>query len=92
MTTMQKLVWRIYAGLLGAATTIVAQKAMRAAWKFATQEEPPKPGDADSGPLEAAIWVLASTLGVSAAQYTASRATSERFAEAADAAAAGRPA
>ena len=43
MNVSQKLLWNIYAGAVGALSAVVAQKAVRGAWKVATGDEPPDP-------------------------------------------------
>ena len=45
MNTSQKLLWNLYAGAVGALTTVVAAKAVNAAWQLATGNEPPEPND-----------------------------------------------
>ena len=45
MNVSQKLLWNIYAGAVGALSAVVAQKAVRGAWKVATGDEPPDPND-----------------------------------------------
>ncbi|GAB3710495.1 DUF4235 domain-containing protein [Mariniluteicoccus flavus] len=79
MGPTQGLVWKIYTGVLGAVTTIAAQKAVTQAWKLATGEEPPEPGDPDT-PLHMAVtWALASAIGVGVVQLMTNRFTMRRF-------------
>lgn len=79
MGPTQGLVWKIYTGVLGAVTTIAAQKAVSKAWKLSTGSEPPEPGDPDT-PLHLAMtWALASALGVGVVQLLTNRYTARRF-------------
>ncbi|GAB3622984.1 hypothetical protein GCM10027418_10660 [Mariniluteicoccus endophyticus] len=79
MGPTQGLVWKIYTGVLGAVTTIAAQKIVTKGWELATGEEPPEPGDPDT-PLTAALsWALASAIGVGVVQLMTNRFTARRF-------------
>lgn len=70
---MNSLVWKIYAALVGTATTIAAQKILSKGWEIVTGEEPPEPGDPDT-PLHLAVtWSLASAVGVGTAQLLTNR-------------------
>ena len=50
MALEEKLVWKIYAGAVGALTTLIAQKLVTKAWEKATGEVPPDPNDPDTPP------------------------------------------
>ncbi|MDO5498716.1 MAG: DUF4235 domain-containing protein [Propionibacteriaceae bacterium] len=76
---MNSMVWKIYATLIGAATTIAAQKVISKAWEIVTGEEPPEPGDPDT-PLHLAItWSAASAIGVGTAQLLTNRGVLKRM-------------
>lgn len=78
MGPTQSLVWKIYTGVLGAVTTIAAQKVVTQGWKLATGEEPPEPGDPET-PLHLAVtWALASAVGVGVVQLLTNRYTARR--------------
>lgn len=82
MQLTQKMIWKIYAGVLGAATTIVAQKLVTKAWEASTGETPPDPNDPDTPMAQALIWALASGFGVGVAQLTMNRYVSRHWAKA----------
>ena len=47
--TPEKILWKVYAGALGAVTTIVSQKIVEGAWKYVTgDEETPQPDDPEA--------------------------------------------
>lgn len=81
MGASSSLVWKLYAGVLGAVTTIAAQKLVSAGWKFTTGEEPPSPTDPDTPFSVAASWAIASAVGVGVVQLVTSRYTARRFAD-----------
>ena len=56
MGPTQKLLWKLYVGVIGAVTTVVAQRLVKAAWKLVTGNEPPSPTDPETPVLEAASW------------------------------------
>jgi len=75
----QKLLWKVYMGVIGAVTTIAAQKLVTAAWKAATGDEPPTPTDPET-PIGVAItWALASGIGIGVTQLLTTRFVSRRF-------------
>ena len=78
-TTSQNIGFKIYAGLLGTVTTIVTQKLMQAAWKAATGDNPPDPNDPEVPATHAAIWALASGLGLGVSQVALNRFVGRRF-------------
>lgn len=75
----QNIAFRVYAGVLGAVTTIATQKLVKAAWKVATGDNPPDPNDPDVPATEAAIWALASGLGLGVSQVVLNRFMGRRF-------------
>ena len=64
MSASQKLFWKLYAGAIGAVTTIAAQRLLKAGWKFVTGKEPPSITDPDTPVLQAMTWALASAIGI----------------------------
>lgn len=79
MPTSEKLIWRLYSGLLGAATTMIAQRALVQGWRLATGEEPPNPNDPDVPYGEAVTWAIATGVGVGVAQLSMNRYMSRRW-------------
>ena len=73
MGPSQKLLWRIYAGTLGVATTFAAQKLVALGWRMITGKEPPTPTDPDTPMVEAVSWVLASAVGVGVTELVTQR-------------------
>lgn len=76
MGLMKKLLSKLYAGVLGAVTTIALQRLMKAAWKFVTGKEPPSPTDPDTSVVTTVSWAMASAVGVAVAQVFTRRLTS----------------
>lgn len=64
MAVAQKLFWKLYAGAIGAVSTIVAHRLLKAGWKLVTGNEPPSITDPDTPVLEAMTWALASAVGI----------------------------
>lgn len=79
MRISQRLVWMIYAGVVGAVATIVSQKAVRGAWRVATGDEPPDPNDPATPLNEALIWSLAGGIGIGISQMMINRFTAARW-------------
>lgn len=79
MHTSEKLIWRLYSGVLGAATTMIAQRALVKLWEVATGEEPPNPNDPDVPYGEAVTWAIATGVGVGVAQLSMNRYMSRRW-------------
>lgn len=75
----EKLLWKIYAGVLGTATTLVAQKAATALWKASTGDTPPDPNDPDTPLIQAVIWAVASGVGVGVTQLAMNRFMQRRW-------------
>jgi hypothetical protein len=73
MGPSQKLLWRIYAGALGAATTFAAQKLLAVGWRIITGNEPPTPSDPDTPTVQAYSWVVASAIGVGVTELVTQR-------------------
>lgn len=81
MGPSEKIVWKIYAGVVGAVTTIVAQKLVTKAWEIATGDEPPSPTDPDTPVFTALTWALASGVGVGVTQLLVKRVLAKRWSQ-----------
>lgn len=79
MGASQKLLWKIYIGVIGAVTTLVAQKLVTTGWKAVTGDEPPSPTDPDTPLVIAASWALASGLGIGITQLLTQRMAARRW-------------
>lgn len=79
MGVSEKLVWQVYASVLGAATTIVAQKAVTKLWEATTGDTPPDPNDPETPLLMALSWAISSGVGVGVAQLTMNRFMQRRW-------------
>lgn len=79
MTIEEKVLYKVYFGVITAVTTIAAHKVAEAAWKLATGEEPPEPTDPDVPATQAFLWAMASGVGVGAAQVLTSRMVQRRW-------------
>ena len=73
MGPTQKLLWKLYVGVIGAVTTIAAQRSLKAGWKLVTGKEPPAPTDPDTPVLTAVSWAMASAVGVAVTQLLTQR-------------------
>lgn len=90
MAATEKLMWKLYAGALGAVTTIVAQKLVTKVWEASTGDTPPDPNDPET-PLTSAIsWALASGISVGISQLLMNRFMHNRWARNFDHAGPGR--
>jgi len=74
-----KFVYKIYAGVVGLVVTMVTQKALKAGWKVVTGAEPPQPADPKTPAGAAAVWALASGLGLGATQLLTRRLIARRW-------------
>ena len=81
MGPSQKLVWKLYAGVLGAVMTFAAQKLVTVAWKTVTGNEPPSPTDPRTPLREALGWALASAIGVCVTQIATQRFAARRWSD-----------
>jgi hypothetical protein len=79
MGPSQKLLWKLYVGVLGAVTTIVAQRLVSKAWQVATGNEPPTPTDPETPAVQAVTWALASGIGVGAVQLVTTRLAAKHW-------------
>jgi len=74
-----KLIYKIYAGVVGLLATVIMQKLLKAAWKFTTGEEPPQPADPKTPAGPAAVWALASGMGLGLTQLLTRRLIARRW-------------
>lgn len=81
MSTSQKLVWNLYAGVVGAVTTMVAVKAVNSLWELATGDTPPEPNDPQVPLRQALTWALASGVGIGLSQLMVNRFTAGQWAK-----------
>lgn len=79
MNVSRSLLWKVYTTAVGTVTTIAAQKAVHAAWKYVTGDNPPNPNDPAVPATEAAIWAVASGIGMGAAQVAGNRFLARRW-------------
>ena len=79
MAASEKLMWKIYAGAIGAVTTIVAQKLVTKLWEVSTGDAPPDPNDPETPLRQALIWAAASGLGVGMTQLMMNRLVQNRW-------------
>ena len=79
MNVSQRLLWNIYAGGVGVLSALIAQKAVRGAWKLATGDEPPDPNDPATPLGEALIWALAGGIGIGIAQLLTNRIAADQW-------------
>ncbi len=73
MGPSQKLLWKIYIGVLGAVTTLAAKQLVTVSWKVVTGDKPPKATDPETPVLQAVSWALASGVGVGVTQLLTQR-------------------
>jgi Protein of unknown function (DUF4235) len=73
MGPAQKLLRKLYIGVIGAVTTIATQRLLKAGWKLATGNEPPAPTDPNASVVTAVSWAMASAAGVAVSQLLAQR-------------------
>lgn len=79
MALTEKIMWKVYAGAVGAVTTIVAQKLVTKVWEASTGDVPPDPNDPEVPLTQALIWAAASGLGVGMAQLVMNRVVHQRW-------------
>jgi hypothetical protein len=81
MGPSQKLIWKLYAGVLGAVTSLVALKLVTLLWKTVTGNEPPSPTDPRTPLSQALSWALASAIGVRVTQIVTQRFAARRWSD-----------
>ena len=73
MGPTQTVLWKLYVGVIGAVTTIAAQRLLKAGWKLVTGDDPPSPTDPDTPVVTALSWALASGIGIGVTQILTQR-------------------
>lgn len=81
MGASEKLLWKLYVGVIGVVTTVAAQQLVSTGWKVVTGSKPPKPTDPEVSTVEAVSWALASGLGVGVTQLLVKRTAARRWAD-----------
>jgi hypothetical protein len=81
MGASEKLLWKLYVGVIGVVTTVVAQRLVSTSWKVVTGEKPPSPTDPEVSTVEALSWALASGVGVGVTQLMVKRTAARRWAD-----------
>ncbi|WP_028708353.1 DUF4235 domain-containing protein [Propionicicella superfundia] len=80
MSMTKTVLVKVYTGVISAAVTLVAQRALTVAWKAATGDDAtPDPHDPDTPLRQALLWALASGIGLGAAQLLTARFTQRRL-------------
>ena len=79
MGMTEKVLWKVYAGVLGAVSTLIAQKVVTKVWEMSTGDQPPDPNDPDTPITKALIWATASGLGVGISQLVMNRFMQKRW-------------
>jgi hypothetical protein len=82
METSKKLLWNLYAGGIGALTTIVAAKVVNGVWQAATGDAPPDPNDPNVPLRRALTWAIASGIGIGLAQLVVNRVAADQWTKA----------
>lgn len=82
MGASEKLLWKLYVGVIGVVTTVVAKQVVTASWKVVTGSKPPRPTDLNASTGAAVSWALASGLGVGVTQLLAKRLAAKRWSDA----------
>lgn len=79
MDLTSRRLFHVYAGVLGAVTAVVLHRTVNAAWQIATGDEPPALDDPHVSRRKAAVWALATGLGIAASQVAVQAFASRRF-------------
>ena len=74
-----RFLWKLYAGALGMAMTLLTHKLLKTAWKLVTGSEPPQPADPKTPAGPAITWALASGLGLGVTQLLTRRFIARRW-------------
>lgn len=80
----KKLITKLYTGAIGALSMLAVQKVLTLAWRATTGDEPPSQDDPDVPWKDAAIWALASAIGLGLTQLLTTRFTAKRLASIAE--------
>lgn len=79
MAVTEKFMWKVYAGAIGAITTVAAQKLVTKTWEAVTGEPVPDINDPETPLARAVIWAAASGLGVGMSQLAMNRFMHRRW-------------
>lgn len=79
MGPSQQMLWKLYAGALGAGATLLTTKVVNSAWKAVTGDDPGDPNDPDTPITQAIMWALASGLGIGISRMMVNRFTARRW-------------
>lgn len=79
MDSSRKLLWNLYAGAVGAIAAVAVKKALTAAWRATTGNEPPALDDPDASAAQAVLWTVASAAGVAIATIAVNRFTARSW-------------
>ena len=80
MSISRSLMWRVYTVGVGTVSTLATQKLVHGVWKAVTGgDTPPDPNDPNVPLREAAIWALASGVGLGMAQLVTNRFVARRW-------------
>ncbi|MBN9103908.1 MAG: DUF4235 domain-containing protein [Propionibacteriaceae bacterium] len=82
MGTSKKLLWNLYAGGIGAITTVVAAKVVNGVWQAVTGDAPPDPNDPGVPLRRALTWAVASGIGIGLAQLLVNRIAADQWTKA----------
>lgn len=76
----QKLTFKVYSLVLGAAAAVVSRKLVEVGWRVATGQKAPKDkSEAETGGTEAAMWAVASGIGMAVSQAFVNKYLAERY-------------
>lgn len=73
MNSSHPLLWKLYAGVLGAAAAAAATKLVTGVWRQATGDEPPQLDDPDAPTKDLMLWAVASAAGAAVAAVAMNR-------------------
>ena len=82
MGTSKKLLWNLYAGGIGAITTVVAAKVVNGVGQAVTGDAPPDPNDPGVPLRRALTWAVASGIGIGLAQLLVNRIAADQWTKA----------
>ncbi len=71
---MEKIAWKVVAGIAGAAAAVIVTKVLNLVWAKARPDPPPEnPADPETGWGEALLWTAATGIGMGVARMIAQR-------------------
>ncbi|GAA1373285.1 MAG TPA: DUF4235 domain-containing protein [Candidatus Luteococcus avicola] len=75
----QKITFKVYALALGAVATFASRKLVEAGWRVATGRPAPTKDDQETSSTQAAMWAVASGVGIAVSQAFVNKYLAERF-------------